>query len=131
MSLPEPGELKTKVRAQHEQLAEQALTNERMIILTRMQLRLFHDNRDLDVLRRRVEELITGGHSENDTENERLRMQCRRLKKRIAYEKDRIRKESWVCANEYYAAVAIQSAWRAFASRKTQAKARRSVQSPF
>jgi ElaB/YqjD/DUF883 family membrane-anchored ribosome-binding protein len=123
MSLPEPGDMKAKVRAQHDQLKEQALANERMIILTRMQLRLIHDHRDLDALRKRVENLLHDAEADSneEAENQRLRMQCRRLKGRIEYEKDRIRKESWVCADEYYAAVAIQSAWRAFAFRKTHA----------
>jgi hypothetical protein len=123
MSLPEPGELKAKVRAQHMQLADRALANERMIILMRMQLRLIHDHRDLGALRKRAENLLTDRKpdSADEAENQRLRMQCQRLKVRIEYEKDRIRKESWVCADEYYAAVAIQSAWRGFTLRKKRA----------
>jgi hypothetical protein len=125
LSLEDAPRQKAHIRREHAQLASEVLANERLIVLTRMRLRLAHDHRDLAALRRRLERLFAGGEDEDGAEARArtLREQCRTVAAAIRAEKDRIKQENWVCADEYFAAVAIQSAWRGHACRAVKAAA--------
>jgi hypothetical protein len=118
MSPPEPNEQKAYVNGQHAQLTERALANERLILLTRMKLRLAHDYRGLEALQRRLARITVDEDEQGELEVQRLKKRCRAVKATIEREKERIRQEKWIGADEYFAAVAIQSAWRGFLFRK-------------
>jgi hypothetical protein len=118
MSMPSINEQKMYIKTEHEELAEKALENERFIILSRMKLRLCHDHRDLASLRKQLEALNESEADESEQTTDELRGRCRVVKSAMDYEKERIRKERWTCADEFFAAVSIQSSWRGFAYRR-------------
>jgi hypothetical protein len=120
LSLDDITQQKAHIKRVHTDLTNQALANERLIILTRMRLHLAHDHRDLTTLRRRLERLFVDSEDEEGAAARvrQLKAQCRTVSAAIKTEKDRIRQENWICADEYFAAVAIQSAWRGCAFRR-------------
>jgi hypothetical protein len=115
-----PAEEKRYVNAEHAKLVGHALANERLLCLTRMRLRLLHDQRALDALRKRLARINADDDDDTESAAQRLRERCRVVRAKIEREKDRIRQENWVCANEYFAAVAIQSAWRGVLFRRNR-----------
>jgi hypothetical protein len=119
LSLPEISQQKVYIKSEHAYLTDTALMNSRLIIFARMQLKLAHDQRDLETLRKRLKRILSDEEKEEGMERERLKERCRKVKNEIEYEKNRIKQEKWICADEFFAAVAIQSAWRGFWFRRT------------
>lgn len=116
IQLPSLNDQKGKVAAESAYLRNKALYYERLIILRKLQVKLCHDHRDLSVLRDRLER-ITNGDDVEPPESD-MRARCALLREMIEYEKDRIRIEQAPFAEEYFAAMTIQAAWRGYLSRK-------------
>lgn len=116
MPLPSLNDQKGKVTSESLYLRNKVLYYERLIILRKLQLKLCHDHRDLSVLRDRLEMITNGDYSE--TPESDMRSRCALLREMIEYEKDRIRLERAPFAEEYFAAITIQAAWRGYLARK-------------
>ena len=110
--LPALTDQKSKASAEYQILKNKTLYYERLIILRKLQLRVLHDHRDLDRLRRQFNNL--GDEDGDDCVCSDIRRKCHALKHAIGKEQDRIAIERSPFAEEYFAAVAIQSAWRGY-----------------
>ena len=113
--LPALTDQKNKASIEYQELKNKTLYYERLIILRKLQLKMLHDHRDLDQLRNSFSNL---GDTDEDCACSDLRRKCRALKRAITCEQDRIALERAPDAEEHFAAVAIQSAWRGYLFRK-------------
>lgn len=114
--LPSLTDQKSKASIEYQELKNKTLYYERLIILRKLQLKMLHDHRDLDQLRNNFNNL--GDDDDEESACNDLRRKCQALKLAIGYEQDRITVERSPYVDEYFAAVAIQSAWRGYSFRK-------------
>ena len=114
--LPALTDQKNKASIEYQELKNKTLYYERLIILRKLQLKMLHDHRDLDQLRNSFSNL--GDTDDEDSACSDIRRKCRALKYAITCEQDRIALERSPYAEEHFAAVAIQSAWRGYLFRK-------------
>ncbi|EAY20538.1 IQ calmodulin-binding motif family protein [Trichomonas vaginalis G3] len=107
---------RTKQRRENEILAQQALYNERKIMLLEMKLKLNHDRRDLALLRSNLNLFEGGGNSiTSDREiEENLKIQIENIKMHQNHEKRRIEHEKSPIISLHDAATTIQSLWRGY-----------------
>lgn len=107
---------RTKLRRENEVLAQQALFNERKIMLLEMKLKLCHDRRDLALLRSNLNLFEGGGNSlTSDKEiEEALKIQIENIKMHQNHEKRRIEHEKSPIIALHDAATVIQSVWRGY-----------------
>ena len=116
----EPEEsLRAKATEEHHRLTQEALFNERKIVLMRMKLKLCHDRRDLVALRDNLNMFEGGGKTmmlDKEME-ETLKIQIHNIKMKQLHEKERIEREKSPNIEFHDAATSIQSAWRGFKCR--------------
>ena len=111
--------LRTKATQEHQKLTQQALYNERKIVLMRMKLKLCHDRRDLVALRENLNMFEGGGKTmilDKELE-ESLKIQIHNIKLKQLHEKERIEHEKSPNIQMHDAATAFQSLWRGYKTR--------------
>ena len=110
---------RTKATQEHQKLTQQALYNERKIVLMRMRLKLCHDRRDLVALRENLNMFEGGGKTmilDKELE-ETLKTQINNIKMKQQHERERIEHEKSPNIELHDAATAIQSLWRGYKTR--------------
>jgi len=114
------GDKKQLMTEEHKYLRECTLSYERRILLSRMKLRLYHDRRDLSMLRKNLNAFEGGGFSREEDEKieHSLKTQIKNLKHYINHEKYRIAREKHPLAREHEAAAIIQAFWRGYITRR-------------
>ena len=110
----------TKLLNENKVLINQALAQERTMLILKMRMRLCHDHRDLDQLRSVLNKMMGGGKDidEDQLIIKKYKEVISRLKLHIRQEKARIEEVSKPYNVEYESAVIIQKTWRGYIFRK-------------
>jgi hypothetical protein len=108
-----PPRARVSLLSGHFTLVDRALSLERLILIAKMRLKTFHDQRRFTELRAALDAIESPEGLAEDGESP-LKTRIRMCRSKIAAEKHRIAGERRVDAREHFAAVAIQSAFRGF-----------------
>jgi hypothetical protein len=105
-----------KLLQENRRLTEIALGQERVVLVQKMRLRLYHDHRDVCRLRRILNKMEGGGddYAEDESITEKLKSRTQNLRRAIERERERIARLSGPQARRHEAAAIIQKAWRRY-----------------
>lgn len=116
----ESADFRAKMNKENEMLSSYVKYLEKKIIVMKMKLKLYHDQRDYATLKKNLNAFESGSSPVNEDEEieNKIKTQIKNIRTYMKYEKERIEKCKSPLFHQHDAACSIQSAWRGYAVRK-------------